>query len=376
MKIKSIPEDFIVKENIKLDTKDTGEYTYFILRKIKWDTVRALQEISKICRVSRTRFNFAGNKDRFAVTEQVICAWKVPRETLENIKLKDIEITVLGQGDEKINLGALDSNEFTITVRDLDTTDIDLDLVGHGFPNYFDLQRFGVAKSNHLIGLAILRGDLEGAAKLLLTHINEAESVNSKSAKTFALENWGQWSEILKKFPNYLGMEKSVLNWLIKVPTDFGGALRVIHKKIRSLFVHSYQSYLFNLGLDAIIRQGKFREIDFIDAKLAIPTDSVALDLELELPNPSHDFVDSAYDDAIKTALEKDAMSLDTLKSTRMPELSLGSVMRKAFIVPEDLKVLDSGDDELNEGKKKIVLSFVLEKGCYATMLVKCLFAK
>ena len=57
-----------------------------------------------------------------------------------------------------------------------------------------------------------------------------------------------------------------------------------------------------------------------------------------------------------------------------LPNLSQQGQLRQGFITISDLKIYYLKKDELNKNKKKIVLSFSLSKGSYATMLVKALF--
>jgi tRNA pseudouridine13 synthase len=47
---------------------------------------------------------------------------------------------------------------------------------------------------------------------------------------------------------------------------------------------------------------------------------------------------------------------------------------RRAVFVPQELSHTPEPDD-LYAGRQKLCLSFALERGCYATLLVKCLEA-
>ena len=85
MKIKQIPEDFIVKEiaDIKLDG---GSFAYFKLKKKLWNTIDAVNEIAKVLNVNFNKLRYAGIKDRQAVTEQFVSAEKVSKEALEKAR--------------------------------------------------------------------------------------------------------------------------------------------------------------------------------------------------------------------------------------------------------------------------------------------------
>ncbi len=319
-KIKETPADFQVKEILNPELSKQGEYTYFLLKKENWTTMRAITQIGRRLRVSKNRFGFAGNKDKHAITEQVVSVWKIEPEQLENIRIKDISIKVLGKGEERINLGGLTGNKFKIVVRALTKTQIEraknrLPEIKKGFPNYFGEQRFGVSGNTHLIGKEIIDGDLEGAVRELLT--KSGDNKEAKKFSTFAKKNWGDWKEILKRCPKFLGIEKAVLNWLVRIPTDFGGALREIPKPTRRIFVHAYQSYLWNKEL----KKGTNKEI-------------------LEIP---------------------------PIEIKRMPELNCLGTERKTIVKPKRLRIKFE--------KNTAVVSFELEKGTYATELLRVLFS-
>ena len=50
-----------------------------------------------------------------------------------------------------------------------------------------------------------------------------------------------------------------------------------------------------------------------------------------------------------------------------IPGLSVEGSERRVFEKVSDFRIVRSGEDELNEGKKKLIVSFSLNKGCYAT---------
>jgi len=354
MKLKQIPEDFYVEEIIKLKPKKKGDYIYFWLIKKNWTTMRAVQQIARRCRATKRRFKFAGTKDKFAITKQAVSAFKIEPEQLENIRLKDIEIKIIGKGDEQVSLGDLEGNRFEIIIRDL--TDKDLKKLNkdikNGFKNYFGPQRFGRGNT-HLIGKEILKGNLEGAVKLILVFVGEKETEESKEGRNFAKENWGKWKEILKKLPRFLGLETAVINHLVKNPTDFAGALRKIPKPTRKMYIHAYQSWIFNEALSKVDAKG---ELPIPGTETKLGTDKFSLE--------------------IKKILEKEKIKLEDFKSARMPEIASKGTTRIAFVKPKKFKVGKASKDELNKSKKKIKIQFELPKGVYATTLLEVLFSE
>jgi len=362
MKIKEHVEDFKVEEIPIMPTLGEGDYVYFWLTKRNWSTIRALEFIAKRCRVSRKRFGFAGTKDKLAVTKQLVSAWKVSSDLIEKLNIKDIEIEIVGEGTERINLGDLTGNKFIVIIRDVNESEVQTFKERCSFkwaPNYFGLQRFGGEGGNHLVGREIILGNLEEAVRYLLTY-------GASEFRRAASEKWGDWKSILKDCPKYLGVEKSVLNWLIKHPKDYAGAMRSLHKKLRQMFVHAYQSYLFNRALSELIKE-KYDsiELDFLDFKLAFPKIDKVFNKELVIPGANSKYSKGVFGAKVRDMLEKDGLSIEHLKVRSMPELELAELKRKAFFRPTAFKSVEDKD---------ITLHFTLPKGSYATVLLWNLF--
>ncbi len=49
-------------------------------------------------------------------------------------------------------------------------------------------------------------------------------------------------------------------------------------------------------------------------------------------------------------------------------------IERNAVVIPEELSV-DYSDDEIYQGKKKLVLDFFLPRGCFGTIFIKRIFS-
>jgi len=360
MKIKQVPEDFVVNELIKPKTSKSGDYTYFWLTKKNWTTLRAIVEVASRSHVSFKRFKFAGTKDKNAITKQAVSAFKIPPETLENLNIKDIQIQVIGFGNEPISLGYLTGNKFDITVRDLKKKDFDIlkknsvKIKKNGCLNYFGPQRFG-SGNTALIGKEIIKGRFELAVRYMLTY-SEDENKVAKKARNFAKKNWHKWPEILAQMPKFLGLEKAVLNYLVQFPNDYAGALRKLPKPVRRMYVHGYQSWIFNKALDAI------------------KNTKIGKSKNLPIPGFETKLGKDKFSKAVKEILMDENVVLYEFKCTRMPELASAGSFRAALFFPKKLKIGKLEPDEMNPNKFKIRLAFELLKGDYATVLIKELF--
>ncbi len=364
-RIKVIPEDFLVEEittdgrilkvnkNSEKNEIDQirGEYIHFTLQKRNWDTIRAIREISKRLRISYKRFGYAGMKDKNAITTQRVSVRNGSIEDLMRVKIKDISMKNFEYADEGINLGDLKGNRFTVTIRDssLDENQIEERInsiireLRIGIPNFFGIQRFGAIRPiTHLVGKEILNGNPEKAVMIYLTEVFENEDEESKRARKFLREN-RNFREAIKLFPKYLGYENAMLNFLVKNPTNFSGALRKLPKKLRLMFVHAYQSYLFNKALSEYIRRNIVVE---------------------RLPLVGYE---TEIDEVTSEILEKEGISKEDF--ARVKDLASKGRYRECFTQVNDFRII-----KIEDGI--VVVQFSLSKGSYATIflreLMKC----
>ncbi len=353
MKIKETPQDFVVEEILLDETvleigkqqefsSGNGENLIFVMEKTNWDTISAIRELGKRLHCSDKRLGFAGTKDRRAVTAQRCSAWNIKKEELEKIKIKDISLTPLEHGN-RINLGDLWGNKFTIIVREFN---------GKGqlpkrIPNFFGPQRFGELRPiTHLVGKAIVDGRFHDAVDTYLfkTMDTDPEQKTRKDCE-------GNYSKALKEFPMYLKYERSILGQLAKSPTDYVGALRAVPRKLLVMFVHAYQSYLFNQILEKRVELGlEVMEGDVLE-------DGVST---APLFGTKSVFADNKPGEIEREALENEWIELKDFEIHGMPDLTSEGLRRKLWIEPKDFKVLERGENWIK-------LTFSLPKGCYAT---------
>jgi len=336
-KIKQAPEDFIVKEITNVAIGDTGKYAYFILKKKSYNTIKAIENIASTLRISPKNIGFAGNKDKNAVTEQLISI-KNGKKDLEKVSLKGIGLKYAGKGDEEIYLGGLKGNEFYITIRNLEDTEIKKieDKAKNNrifMPNYFGTQRF--SKNNHWIGKAIIKGDFKRALELVL---------ESNSEQNERIE------EHLQKQKN-----------------DFIGALKMIPFKMLKLYVHSYQSFLFNKALEEYVNINKKIHIGKKSSNKTNYNEKIPIiGFSTELTGLKN----KQTKKIIERLMEEEKITERDFIIRAIPDLSSEGSERNAFININDFKIINAGKDELNKSKEKIVVSFYLPKGCYATVLI------
>jgi len=349
--IKKEPEDFIVEEitetgktlsvnkNYSFNENSEGNHLICVLIKKNWDTHLALKEISKRLHISRNRIGFAGTKDKKAITSQLISISDMKKEEAEKVKIKDIKLIPLYYSNKRISLGNLKGNHFIIKVYSKKKPK-----QAENAPNFFGEQRFGKARPiTHLVGKAIINGKPEEAVMIYLTKSFDAEKEEVKQARERLLEE-KDFKKALEYFPFYLRYEKTLLNHLSEYPGDYIGALRVLPKTLKLMFIHAYQSYLFNKMLDYMI-ENKIEE--------------------KELPLVGYE---SELTEWQKEILKKENIPIENFHIQFLPELSSEGLMRKAFIKLNNFKIIKQEEDYL-------IIEFSLPKGSYATSVIKYLFS-
>ena len=326
-RIKQLPEDFIVREINNIKILNNGQYAYYILKKINYTTVDALQILSKKFKMPLKNIGFAGNKDKHAVTQQKISIFRGSK-SFENIQLKNIELEYLGNGKEPISLGDLKGNEFFITLRNLGNNEIEkiksLASKKIRIPNFFGLQRF--SKNNHLVGKAVITRDFKKAIEMIL-------------------ENNGH-NEI--KIKEFLEINKN----------NYVGALRLIPLKTRKLFVHSYQSFLFNEIVREYLKIKKERNI-----KIPI----IGFNFKLNA------IKNETLRSIISNLLNSEKINPRDFIINQMPELTSEGSSRNLFFQFK-FKVFEISQDELNNKMQKARINFILPKSAYATTALEFIF--
>ncbi|MEM4255239.1 MAG: tRNA pseudouridine(13) synthase TruD [Candidatus Norongarragalinales archaeon] len=365
------PEEFVVEEiaadgsifEVDKPVQKQSEllqknfFTRFVLQKKAWNTEQALHSLASFLHAKPSRFNYAGTKDRNAITTQLCSAFAIPPDRImqANGRIKDLRINGAWVSSKKVRLGDLQGNRFTITLNEEncgvkpDAAIILAKAQSHGFvfPNFFGLQRFGSLRKNTAeVGGFLLKGDFQGAVLNYLSFSEgekDAESVAAR--KTLAEEK--NFADALAHFPKHLKYEHMMLEHLAKSPNDFVGALGRMPRHFVLMFIHAFQSRLFNEMLEERVREGGW---NLQEKGLLVGGDSVLGERE-------------------KALLEREGLSQDSFKIKQMPFLSSKGGERNFFAEMTDFKIIES-----NGGDVK--LRFSLESGCYATVALSFLLSK
>jgi tRNA pseudouridine13 synthase len=167
-RLRVVPEDFQVREELSFTLDGAGEHVWLWVRKRGANTEWVARRLAERAGVPSGAVSYAGLKDRRAVTEQWFSVHLPGKAEPDWPANPDPDFTVLDtvRHSRKLRRGALSGNAFRITLRALDGDPAELAarlqlVTATGVPNYFGEQRFGHEGGNLERAEAMLRGQLQ-----------------------------------------------------------------------------------------------------------------------------------------------------------------------------------------------------------------------
>uniref|UniRef100_A0A7E4VA11 TRUD domain-containing protein n=1 Tax=Panagrellus redivivus TaxID=6233 RepID=A0A7E4VA11_PANRE len=364
--------------------KDVGRFLHFTMKKSDHENSYAINKIARAIKVSNKVFNYAGCKDRRAVTYQRVCAFRVPAEKLIAVQdqlVKDhVAVSEFEYHEDRINFGDHTANLFYIILRNADIDEDKFEYIKtYGILNYFGPQRFGSVSGNtDAVGLHILKKEYKEAVDLMTDPSNvsdpELKAALTQYRDTGTLKGVeGKATRVWHSRP--FEIIKAVQRFE-KQPDKHYRALMDLDRPSRSMYVHAYQSRIFN----------KFVEI--YTAKHGI-----AHCIDLEVPLVSH-YVTEANSEVYeiyKELLAADGLTFESFKHLEKT-FSVFETFRSVVIMPQDMTFkriqhedLDAplvfyppqeSEPDLGTGYQSILLTFSLRPGSYATTVLSELYGK
>ncbi|KAL2478601.1 Pseudouridine synthase family protein [Forsythia ovata] len=228
-----------------------GKFLRFHLYKENKDTQETLGLLGKMLGIQPRSFGFAGTKDKRSVSTQRVTVFKqrASRLAVLNERLIGIKVGDFCYVNDGLVLGQLQGNRFTVTLRGVMAESEDIirasatALGKHGFINYFGLQRFGSSSvPTHLVGATLLRGDWKAAIREYYKESGDIEGT-------------------LRQLPRQLVAERAIFQCLKKNPANYLQALMGIPRTLRMMFIHSYQSYLWNHAASMRVQKYGFNQV-------------------------------------------------------------------------------------------------------------------
>ncbi|EEE64310.1 hypothetical protein OsJ_19147 [Oryza sativa Japonica Group] len=280
-----------------------GKFLRFHLCKENKDTQEALGVIGKMLGLQSRSFGFAGTKDKRAVTTQQVTVFKISANRLAalNNRLFGIKVGNFSYVKEGLVLGQLMGNRFTITLRGVVAESEDIikasveGLGKNGFINYYGLQRDDIREMRE--------------------HYKEHGDIDMA----------------LRNFPRHLVAEKAILQCLKKCPGNYLQALKSIPRTLRMMYVHSYQSYLWNHAASARVEKygiSQAVEGDLVYSKEPPPGEATSVDTS----EPCDDQINSSDIDLCSETLPEE--TIQSVKIVDSEDLLKGVYTFEDVVLP------------------------------------------
>lgn len=397
-KIRTKYEDFYVEEIPESEPSGTGYNTWFFIEKIGRDTLDVVLDVARELHIDRKRMGFAGMKDKRAVTRQWLCVANSEVEEIEKLKdkLYKVEILKVMQNEKKLRIGQLIGNKFRLLIRDIDNPEADCEVANEvlaelskrGVPNYYGWQRFGKKRSNtHLVGKAMLENDLKKVVDAYIGNPYAEEPEHIKESRI--LYDEGKWEESLEAMPRSMRYEKMMLKTLLKEmkkkkvddidsldENSYRRAIESLPKPLKRMFVHAYQSFLFN---KAVSERAKLGIDEYVEGDIIIDNeehlvhefgDDIGERIKSFEVHPTAPLFGSKVPlaggklgEMEQRVLDEEGVTLEEFKVPKMPKLGSHGLRRAVRF-----KIWDASAKVTDEG---VLVEFSIPKGCYATAVLR-----
>jgi tRNA pseudouridine13 synthase len=397
-RLKRSPEDFLVEEiSAYPERVENGQYTVAKVTAQNWEMNRLVRELSKALGISREKIGFAGTKDKRAITSQLM-SFQAPADKVMGITIHQVSVEDAYPAKKALTIGDLVGNRFKIKVSETSLTGDELKgsigatarALGDvgGFPNFFGVQRFGAVRPvTHTVGKWIVKGDLEKAVMTYAANPVPQESEEARVARA-KLEETRNFEQAIGYFPKTLTFERTIIGFLARNPEDYAGAIQVLPPNLQMMFVHAYQSYLFNRMVSERIRRGLPLNRPLV-GDVVLPVD------RLGLPDHDHGVPVTAQNlDLVERQVRNGRAFVSAVlfgTDSVLAEGEMGDIERKVveeeglqrkdFMVPALHQCSSKGNRREILGKvtdlkyeaqeDSAVFSFSLNKGCYATAFLR-----
>ncbi|MEN8213913.1 MAG: tRNA pseudouridine(13) synthase TruD [Pseudomonadota bacterium] len=167
--IRTALEDFYVEESLPFELSGEGEHLYLFVEKRALNSGDAARQLAQIAGIRRRMVSMAGLKDRHAVTRQWFSLHLpgLPDPDFSGLP-PDMRILDQRRHSRKLRRGAIRQNRFRLQVRAVEGDAPQLaerlqQVAELGFPNYFGEQRFGRGHANLKRAIAVLERGATGS---------------------------------------------------------------------------------------------------------------------------------------------------------------------------------------------------------------------
>ncbi|EPB68339.1 tRNA pseudouridine synthase D [Ancylostoma ceylanicum] len=331
--------------------KDCPNHCYFTLAKENKDTSYALGLIAKFLNVTVNTFRTHGIKDRRAVTCQRVSCNRIEKERILSLnpRLRDIVVYDFSYQDQELKMGGHWGNRFSIILRSIPPETRDIleerlkEFEKDGFINYFGTQRFGSCDTNTaVVGKHILRRDWEGAVRLILSNEHLPGYLGTVGNAVRCWEKTRDASQALKQLKGsqaFASIEAIIFRCLAKGGTWQQCITEALPINLRSLYVHAYQSLLWNkVASRRVAEKGTTVCPDDLGKDGQKLADGASIfDVYIPLPGENTNYERNYVSEWYEEMMKEDGLTNSSFSSLE-DRFALGETTRAMLICPKDVK--------------------------------------
>ncbi len=375
---KEIPTDFEVEEIPLYPCCGSGDHLYLWIEKSGISTSELINRLARGLRLKENDIGYAGLKDSRALTRQWLSIPAAKQPQLDKLQLNNARILDVQRHTNKLRLGHLGGNRFSIRLHQLKPGAVPLaeaileQLLQGGVPNRFGEQRYGVLGNSATLGLLLLRGDHEEFCRELL---GDPQKIHHPGWKKAALAyRQEQLDQAIKALPGAMRLEQRLLHDLLQGKSHKQAVYGLPKQRLR-FFLSALQSRYFDQLLDErIAAPGELKDGDiackhvngacFLVASAALEqprADSFEISPTAPLFGHKVMLAAGAPGTAEKELLNAADLTLDSWQPA--PGLAMPGE-RRPLRVPLELANIVSAT------KDSLTLEFALPKGSYATSVL------
>ena len=199
-KIKTVPDDFIVEEQLPFQPEGEGEHVFLQIEKCGENTEYVARLLARFAGVRQRDVSYAGLKDRHARTTQWFSVWLPGKDApdWQQIETESIKVVLSQRHARKLKRGVLSGNRFEIVIREWQGDKAKLEqqlqqINEHGVPNYFGVQRFGHQGQNVNKALSLFQGEkVKREQRSIYLSAARSYLFNLLLDKRICADNWNQ----------------------------------------------------------------------------------------------------------------------------------------------------------------------------------------
>ncbi len=376
---KQTTEDFQVEEIPLYPCSGKGEHLYLWIEKTGITTRNLLSQLSQGLKLKDREIGYAGLKDARALTRQMI---SIPFNKIDDIgklDLKGCKILKISRHNNKLRLGHLSGNRFTITLRNTlaeavpRAEKILTQLQQRGVPNLFGEQRYGILGNSAKLGQLFVQKEFTLFCQEFIGDPQLIRNPEWKKAAEYFQQ--GQLQAAYDNLPGKMRDERRLLRMLLEGKSHHT-AVTALPRNLLRLFLSATQSYFFDqllqqrlAGLDLLIDGDiavKHSNGACFRVENAVQEQHRANNFEI---SPSAPLFGSKVmlamgqpGTAEKTLLQESGLTLDSWK---LPQgLTMPGERRPLRVPLGEVQIVHAG-------KSHLTLSFILPKGSYATSVLR-----